>query len=65
MKFVAISKASELQDDLSDKIYSQDFKTLFGGWDPKAECEEYLTGPTGCKDIPVTRKCRSTLKTEL
>ncbi|KAA1075600.1 hypothetical protein PGTUg99_029808 [Puccinia graminis f. sp. tritici] len=59
MKVVAISKASELQDDLTDKIDSQDFKTLFGGWDPKAECEEYLTGPTGrkykrSKDIPVT-----------
>ncbi|EFP80570.2 uncharacterized protein PGTG_06526 [Puccinia graminis f. sp. tritici CRL 75-36-700-3] len=59
MKVVAISKASELQDDLSDKINPQDFKDLFGNWDPKAECEEYLTGPTGrkykrSKDIPVT-----------
>ncbi|EFP94559.2 uncharacterized protein PGTG_20515, partial [Puccinia graminis f. sp. tritici CRL 75-36-700-3] len=52
MKVVAISKASELQDDLTDKIDSQDFKTLFGGWDPKAECEEYLTKRS--KDIPVT-----------
>ncbi|EFP75453.1 uncharacterized protein PGTG_00784 [Puccinia graminis f. sp. tritici CRL 75-36-700-3] len=59
MKVVAISKASELQDDLADKINPQDFKDLFGNWDPKAECEEYLTGPTGrkykrSKDIPVT-----------
>ncbi|EHS63756.1 uncharacterized protein PGTG_21848 [Puccinia graminis f. sp. tritici CRL 75-36-700-3] len=59
MKVVAISKASELQDDLLDKINNQDFKDLFGSWDPKAECEEYLTGPTGGKykrgkDIPVT-----------
>ncbi|KAA1106849.1 hypothetical protein PGTUg99_019422 [Puccinia graminis f. sp. tritici] len=51
MKVVTISKASELQDELTDKIDSQDFKTLFGGWDPKAECQEYLTGPKG---IPVT-----------
>ncbi|KAA1074579.1 hypothetical protein PGT21_011071 [Puccinia graminis f. sp. tritici] len=59
MKVVAISKASELQDDLTDKINSQDFKTLFGGWDPKAECQEYLKGLTGRtykrgKGIPVT-----------
>jgi hypothetical protein len=59
MKVVAISKASELQDDLADKITVQDFKNLFGDWNPKAECEEYLTGPTGrrykrSKDIPVT-----------
>ncbi|KAA1074751.1 hypothetical protein PGT21_018530 [Puccinia graminis f. sp. tritici] len=59
MKVVAISKASELQDDLKDKIDSQDFMNLFGGWDPKAECQEYLTGPTGRtykrgKGIPVT-----------
>ncbi|KAA1116211.1 hypothetical protein PGT21_004821 [Puccinia graminis f. sp. tritici] len=59
MKVVAISKASELQDNLADKINPQDFKDLFGNWDPKAECEEYLTGPTGrkykrSKDIPVT-----------
>ncbi|KAA1104702.1 hypothetical protein PGT21_030035 [Puccinia graminis f. sp. tritici] len=59
MKVVAISKASELQDDLADKINPQDFKDLFGNWDPKAECEEYLTGPTDrkykrSKDIPVT-----------
>jgi hypothetical protein len=35
MKVVAISKASELQENLADKITIQDFKALFGDWDAK------------------------------